>query len=171
MTDQLATVVSNLLTRVIALEPLAVTDASYASKRWVDFHSDVPYWCNRLASISAPRGPEDLPEYDVTIQMRLVLTYQAGVVREDALDGNAQEKAWTYIPTVLRYFEDNRDLTPLVLDEDEKPLFSQLTHIDASRVRIACPRGLDLQVMPLTRSIFLSVDFELTVPVTVGSEE
>lgn len=163
MTDKLVTVVGNIIDRVLLLEPRAVTDASYASKRWVDFHSDVPYWCNRLANISAPRGPEDLPEYDVTIQMRLVLTHQAGVVREDDIDGNAQVKAWVYIPAVLRYFEDNRSLS-LTGSAD-------LTHIDASRVRIACPQGLDLQVMPLTRSIFLSVDFELTVPITVGSEE
>jgi len=171
MTDKLVTVVGNLFDRVVALEPLAVTDALYASKRWVDFHSDVPYWCNRLASIGAPRGPEMLPTYDVTVQMRLVLTYQAGVMREDNLDGNAQIKAVSYIPAVLRYFEAHRDLSAPGVDDEGTPLYPPLSHIDAAGVRIACPRGLDLQVMPLSRSIFLSVDFELTVPVTVGNEE
>lgn len=170
MTDKLATVVGNIITRVCALEPRAVPDASYASQRWVDYHADVPYWCNRLAALNVI-GSESLPTYELVIQMRLVLTYQAGVVREDDLDGNAQLKAWGYVPEVLRYFENHRDLTPLVLDDEGDPVYSDLTYIDAARVRIACNRGLDLQVMPLTRSIYLSVDFDLTVPLRIGWEE
>lgn len=171
MTDKLQTVVGNVITRVVALEPLAVTAAPYATKRWVEFRQDVPYWCNRLAGISRASGPEDLPEYILTIQMRLILTYQAGVVREDNLDGNAQAKAWEYIPQALRYFEQHRDLSPRLLDKDGKLIYPRLTHIDPSGVRISCPRGMDLQVLPLTRSIYLSVDFELTVPIMVGNEE
>lgn len=171
MTDKLQTVVGTVIDRVVALEPLAVPAAAYATKRWVEFRQDVPYWCNRVAGISRAEGPEDLPEYVLTIQMRLILTYQAGVVREDNIDGNAQVKAWEYIPAAVRYFEQHRDLTPLVLDEEEEPLFTRLTHIDPSRVHISCPRGMDLQVLPLTRSIYLSADFELTVPIMVGNEE
>lgn len=170
MTDILTVVVGNLFDRVVALEPLAVPDAPYASKRWVDYHADVPYWCNRLAALNV-NGSESLPTYELMIQMRLILTYQSGVVREDDLDGNAQVKAWGYVPEVIRYFETHRDLTPLVLDEEGDPVYSDLTYIDAARVRIACNRGLDLQVMPLTRSIYLSVDFELTVPLRIGWEE
>jgi len=170
MTDQLATVVGNILTRVRALESLAVPDASYASKQWVDFHPDVPYWCNRLAALNVS-GSESLPTYELVIQMRLVLTYQAGVTREDNIDGNAQVKAWGYVPEVIRYFENHRDLTPRVLDDEGDPVYADLTYIDAGRVRIACNRGLDLQVMPLTRSIYLSVDFDLTIPLRIGWEE
>lgn len=171
MADKLAEVVGNVITRVVALQPLAVPAATYATKRWVEFRQDVPYWCNRIAGIARPAGPEDLPEYQVSIQMRLILTYQAGVVREDNLDGNAQEKAWGYIPAALRYFERHRDLTPLVLDGEGASLFTRLTHVQSAGVRISCPRGMELQVLPLTRSIYLSADFELTVPIMVGNQE
>jgi hypothetical protein len=89
MTDKLATVVGNVLTRVLLLEPLAVTDATYATKRWIELRQDTPYWVNRIAALNGSSGSEFLPWYDLTIQMRLILSYQAGVMREDNIDGSA----------------------------------------------------------------------------------
>ncbi|RPI91531.1 MAG: hypothetical protein EHM39_14480 [Chloroflexi bacterium] len=162
MTDKLETVVDNVLTRLLLLEPLACTDASYATKRWIEIRQDAPYWVNRIASL-ADRGPEDLPTYDLGIDMRLILAFQSGVVREDNIDGNPQVKAWAYAPRVVRYFRKNQALA----------LAGQaaLTHIDIPNVRITLPRGLDLQVLPLSREIMLAIDFNLIVPLQVGDQE
>jgi hypothetical protein len=163
MTDTLQTVVGNIITRLLLLEPLAVPDASFATKRWVYFNQGAPYWTNRIAALLAPSGPEQLPEYTLVVQMRLVLSYESNIVREDAVSGNAQEKAWEYIPAALRYFEINRDLSPSG--------YAQLTHIVSPRVSITNTRGLDLQVLPMSRDILLATDFELTIPIRVGNDE
>jgi len=163
MTDKLSSIVGSIITRLLILEPLAVPDASYATKRWVYFSQDVPYWTNRIAGLLAPSGSETLPEYTLVVQMRLVLVHAVGVTREDNVDGNAQEKAWDYIPAALRYFEINRDLAP--------SSYAALTHIVPARVSITNTRGLDEQVLPLSREIYLSTDFQLTIPIKVGNEE
>lgn len=162
MTDTLETAVDNVIDRLLLLEPLAYSPATYATMRWIEIRGDTPYWVNRIASLTVS-GSESVPEYLLVVQMRLILSYQQAVMVENDIDGNPQVKAWAAVPRVIRYFEDNRAL--------DKAGSTALTHIDAARVTIACPRGLDLQVLPLSREILLSVDFELTVPLFVGELE
>lgn len=163
MTDTLVSVVDSIITRLLVLQPLAVTDTKLATKRWVYLSQDTPYWVNRVGAIRPPSGAETFPTYELFVQMRLILSYEAGIMREDNVDGNAQEQAWEYIPQVVRYFELNRDLSPTGYDA--------LTHINVAEVRIDNPRGLDLQVLPMSREILLSTDFELTIPIRVGNSE
>lgn len=169
MSDQLATVVGDLMTRVVALEPLAYP-TSTARNLWIYWSQATPYWCNRVARVTVD-GPEDLPTYTVAIQMRLVLSHQQGISREDGVATNPQVAAVSAIPSVLRYFERHRDLAPPGVDDEGDALYPALTHLDGALTRIACARGLDLAVLPLSREIVLVTDFELTVPITVGQEE
>lgn len=162
MTDKLVTVVDNVIDRLLLLQATLPAANTYATMRWIKIQQDTPYWTNRIAALTVT-GMEDLPSYDLTVQMRLICSYQSGIMREDDIDGNAQVKAWAYIPQVIRAFENNRGLA----------LAGQtaLTHIQEALVTISCPRGLDLQVLPLSREILLSVDFELRLPLQVGGLE
>jgi hypothetical protein len=160
MTDALVTAVDAVITRVLIMEALAVTDSVSESRRWVEFNQDWPYWVNRPGGLAGPTGPEDMPEYELTIIMRLVLAYHASAHREDEVSGNVQDKAWEYEASVMRYFELNNLLNPSGYDPINW----------VGRCSITCPIGLDLKILPLARDIFLAIDFNLTVPITIGQE-
>jgi hypothetical protein len=163
MTDALQTAVEAIRDRILIMQPLAVTDATYATKRWIEFRQDTPYWCNKVGGSSAPSGSDFYPTYPLNVTMRLILAYHQNVTREDDIDGNAQEKSWGYIATTLRYFEKYHLLNP--------PGYADTLAIDPTGCVITCPIGLDLKVLPLSKSIYLCVDFNLEVPVTVGDGE
>jgi hypothetical protein len=163
VTDSLVSALSAVLTRVVAMEPLAVPTAAYASKRWVVFRQDEMYWCNRPGGFQRPTGPEDMPTYPLSIQMRLVLAYHTSIVREDNLDGNAQEKSWEYIAAVARYFEKYRFLDP--------PGLARLSFIDPIGCSLSCPVGADLKIMPLSRTLMYVLDFDLAVPLLVSTSD
>ncbi len=162
MTDTLVTAIDNTITRLLIMEPLAVTAATYATKRWVEFVQNPPFWCNRIGGI-AVSGPEDLPEYEVTFVLRLILDFQSGITRLDDVDGNAQVNAWTYIASTIRYFEKYRMLNTASL--------ASLAWVAPQGSRISCPVGLDLKIAPLTPTVYLAVDFNLVVPYQIGASE
>ena len=163
MTDKLVTVVDNIMDRLLLLEATLPAASTYATSRWIELRQNTPYWVNRIAALNGGGGSEDLPWYDLTVQMRLIVSYEAGVMHENGINSNVQVSAWAYIPQVVRYFENNRGL--------DLAGSTTLTHIDVARVTITCRRGLDLQVLPLSREILLSIDFELTLPLQVGRSE
>ena len=161
MADKLATVVGNTFTRVQLMQPLALP-GSISHNKWVVWSQTTPYWCNRIARLTED-GEQDTPTYTLTIQMRLILSFQQNITREDGVATNPQVGAWSTIPTVTRYFAKYRTLKP--------PGMAALTHFSSGGVMIACTRGLDLQRLPISGDIVLSTDFELTVPFVVGQEE
>jgi len=163
VTDTLVTAIGNVTTRLLLMEPLAVSAATYATKRWVEFVQNPPYWCNRVGGASAPTGPESLPTFEVTFIMRLILDFKENITRLDDVDGNAQENAWGYIASTLRYFERYRMLDTSTL--------AALAWVAPQGTRISCPVGLDLKIAPLTPTVYLAVDFNLVVPLLVGAEE
>ena len=163
MTDALQTAVEAIRDRILIMQPLAVTDATYATSRWVEFRQNPPYWCNKIAGISRTSGPNSYPTYNISITMRLILAYHQEITREDDIDGNSQVKSWGYIASTLRYFEKYNLLNPSG--------YSTNLAVDVAGCTITCPIGLDLKVLPLSKSIYLCVDFNLDVPVNVGDDE
>ncbi|MCC7569563.1 MAG: hypothetical protein KO463_08130 [Candidatus Methanofastidiosa archaeon] len=158
--SELTTVADAVLERVLAMELLAVPDAAYASRRWVYFHQTVPFWVNRPGPVPSPSGSDKMPTYELSHVMRLVLGYHHEALRTDnEIDGNAQERAWTYQAAVMGYFERYSRLDP--------PGQAPVAHLGREPVTIECPIGLDLKVLPLSRSVYIAMDFELVVPVTV----
>lgn len=163
MTDTLYTAVDNTITRLLLMEPLAVTAATYATKRWIEFVQNPPYWCNKIGNVSAPSGPELLPEYEITFNLRLMLDHKEGITRTDNIDANAQEASYGYIASTLRYFEQHR-----MLDTASLAALSWVAPVGS---RISCPVGVDLRVLPLTSTVYLCIDFNLVVPFQVGASE
>lgn len=163
MSDTLKTVALNVLERVLVMELLAVPDATAAFKRWIEFQQQPPFWVNRPGPVPSPSGADKMPTYELSPTMRLVLAYHHDVIREDEVDGNIQERAWDYQADVMAYFERYRRLDP--------PGHAPVAHLGHAPVTIDCPIGLDLKMLPLSRSVYLAMDFELVVPVTVRLDE
>lgn len=164
MADALATAVSNVITRLLIMEPLCVPAAAYASKRWIEYRQDWPYWVNRISGMQRPAGPRDMTDYEMSVTMRLVLSYITAATREDVVSNtaNVQDKAWEYVPTVVRYFEQYNLLNP--------PGYAPITHLSPAGVSISCPQGMSLITLPAVNDVFVSIDFDLTVPFEVGAD-
>lgn len=159
MTDTLETIASNVLERVLVMELLAVPDATAALSQWINFEPQPPFWLNRPGPVPSPSGADKMPTYELSLIMRLALAYHHDVIREDDIDGNVQERAWGYQVAVMAFFERYSRLDP--------PGHTPVAHLGREPVTIDCPIGLDLKMLPLSRSVYLAMDFELVVPVTV----
>ncbi len=166
VTDTLVTALGNVTTRLLIMEPLAIAAIkanTYATKRWVEFVQAPPFWCNRVGGVSIS-GPEDLPEYEVTYVMRLILDFKDGITRLDDIDSNAQDNAAGYIASTIRYFEQHRML-------DAGSAYPALSWVAPRGTSISCPVGLDLKIAPLSPMVYLAVEFNLIVPLQIGASE
>lgn len=151
---QLTTAVNNLITRVVALQPLSIaeiTSGTFSSKMWYWNSPSAPFWGNRPGGVRhLTRGDE----WELTIVSRLWLA---------TMDGSTvgttppQELAWQYISETLTYFEAIRtSLAPSG--------YAEIDYIARQGLTITCQRGEDFGVNPGANRDDVFIEFIMIVP-------
>ncbi|MFA5608405.1 MAG: hypothetical protein WDA07_14750 [Leucobacter sp.] len=163
MADALTTAVEDAIDRVLEMQKLAVPESTEAVKRW--YHvADPPYWVNAPGALGTPQGPRDATRYELTVMMRLVIGNAVDMARDETATANVQNKAWTWLPQVMRYFEKHRRLSP--------PGLAGLTYIAPQGATIRSMRQADLNRLQIpVAALLYTLDFELTIPFEVGYAE
>ena len=153
MTSTLATVVGNIINRVLEMELLAVTDAeTRASKEWIYWSQKTPYWINAMSSLSnTEKG-----KWDLSIDMRLVVCHVSQATKGAT---SPQDKVWSYIPEVMAYFSQYGDLRP--------PGKTDIAYLHPAGAIIDCPGGLSIFSVQGQKMETLIADFVLSVPIQI----
>ncbi|MFA7386082.1 MAG: hypothetical protein WCZ87_00320 [Thiohalobacteraceae bacterium] len=160
MADTLVTAVDAVVERLLDMERLAVPEATGAYPRWYEV-GEPPYWLNVPLALGTPTGPEDVTRYELVAGMRLVLGNAVDVAHDAEAVANVQNKAWTWLPQVMRYFQTHRRMNP--------PGLPGLRFLAPEGVTIRQMRQPDLNQLRLpVASILYALDFELTIPFEVG---
>ncbi len=152
--NQLTTAVDNLITRVVALQPLSiaqVTAGTVSDKMWYWNSPSAPFWGNRSGGLRhINRGDE----WELTIVSRLWLaTFAASQVGSPS----PQELSWQYIPETLTYFQAIRtSLAPTG--------FAEIDYIGRQGITITCQRGEDFGINPGANRDDVFIEFIMIVP-------
>jgi len=149
MTDLLTTAVSETITRVLAMEKLAVTASVGQSKEWIHWEQQVPYWTNRIGGFVT----DGQHQWTMTIIARLVLSHLS---QATAGSTSPAEAVWGYVPNTLRYFNRYRDLKP--------PALTEIKYLAPQGITINARSGMDIFNIPGQTFTALYVDFSIEVP-------
>lgn len=151
--SQLTTAVSNVVTRVVTLEPLAiaqVTSGTVAKAMWYWNSQTFPFWGNRPRQLRRLRPGGD--DWELTIEMRLwVATMEASA----AGSTTAQDVSWSYVAETLSYFEAIR--TSLAPEG-----YAEIDYLGREGLTITCRNGEDFGQILGTDMVYIT--FQLIVP-------
>jgi hypothetical protein len=152
--DALTVAVNALVARILILEPLSIaqiTANSTAEDMWL-WQDVPPYWTNR------PTGLRELSrdgKWQLSLVAQLVISNVYG--SNAAGETTPQENAFQYIPECLRYFQAIR--SDLAVGA-----YAELTLIAPEGLTIACERGLNYGLNPVTGANMLYIEFQFTIP-------
>lgn len=123
----MATDLDNLLERLNLMQKAVVTNSDAVP---VSFYAQegTPYWTNRIVDFTLQEDSEQLQIITYTIEMLLVL----GSVTE-GFKNEAERRIHTWLPTVLLYFGQRRQLKRTVADAPLTNLYPQGSLITGGR--------------------------------------
>ncbi len=144
--------------RVLELEKLAVPCNAFT--KWVWWAQDTPFWLNGPGAMPKPDMGRSVLKCEFNFRMRLVIAHSSELVREDQLSGNIQDHAWQYIAATNFLAAQYPTLN--------LPGKTELYWMSPEGITLRTPIGVE--VKSLSRSTFVTLEFELTAPVEFNGE-
>jgi hypothetical protein len=152
----LETTVEAIIDRVLLMEVAALSGQTPAivgaTKHWYYVPQAYPYWTNRPAAL---REEEPQHKWRLDIQARLWLAHISQVNTGTPV----QTGAWSFIPAVLAYFREHRQL--------DYTGQAEITYLDAPGASIENLTGLETGALPLVPGTFLFTDFTIQIPILI----
>jgi len=154
VTDELAFAVWHAVERVMEMQRRCIPESKTAVPYALYVQNSLPYWTNTPGEMPQPEGPADVTAFTITVAMRLVIDHVTS-----GYQGTNQKLVWLYLPAVLRYFRQYRDLI-------DQPGLAYVPYLAPKGCQITAPRGLSLFVTGETDATpkQLGLEFPLTVP-------
>ena len=130
----------------------AVVPNSDASPIWFTKQGRGPFWINRVGEFSVELSSEEIQTTTYRITMRLVLSPITS-----AIENEAERAIHTWLPTVIQYFGERRQLKRTNSD-------TGLDYLDPRGAVITGGRAdYDMQVSGVGANLF-GIDFRIEVP-------
>jgi hypothetical protein len=152
MTDLITTAVGQVIDRIVAMEKLAVTDATTATKREIYWGATPPFWTNAFVAFSNPKPSR----YALTLEPRLVVSHLSQATAVDSTSLTPQDHVWVYVADTVRYFTAHRQL--------QLTGYSEIKYLDAPGLTITANSRLMIFSLPGQSYTALYIPFSITVP-------
>ena len=145
---------ADLLLRAAALEKEGLATLSVtcdAKAYFIHQQESFPYWTNRIADIAVEFDSENIDTYTVDITARLIIGH-----RTEGYKGQPETQLYTYIPTMIGYF-NARELLQSAAYPTEP--------LDLIQARVTAVSGL--RIFETSGLSALQVGTEFTITCTV----
>lgn len=157
MTYTIETTVEAIIDRLLLMEVAALVgqtpESQGATKHWYFFPQVYPYWTNK---------PSGLIPTEYANKHNLIITARLWLAHTSQTNAGAtplQTQVWSYIPAVIGYFQDHRQM--------DMTGQANINYLDAPGLTIENSAGLEVFFNPLVNAEFLCTDFQITIPLLI----